>query len=89
MLNGKFVFTTCIKVKKINSIKNIVQCHMFSLLLHLLTFFMTADRKRLHGTDVLLINIIIFVFVVSNCPLSLIYCSTFNALISKGFRLRY
>ena len=48
---------------------------------------MTVDRKRLHGTDILLINIIISVYVVSNCPVSRIYCSKFNAFISKGFRL--
>ena len=50
------------KDKQINSIINILQCHMFSWLLHLLAFFKTVDRKRLRWTDVLLIHIIISVY---------------------------
>ena len=48
--------------KQINCLNNILQCNMFSWLLYLLTFFVTVDRKCFHGTDVLLINIIISVY---------------------------
>ena len=47
---------------------------------------MTVDRKHLHGTDVLLVDVIISVYCCTKLFIIKIYCSTFNAFISKGFR---